>query len=71
MCFQTFWYSGFCTFCRRLTLGWPVYAFRAEALGRQMFNPPDQAPGSDPGLPGLSLEHPEDIPDFAPVCEIA
>ena len=56
---------------RRPTLGWPVYAFGAEALGRQMFNPPEQAPGSDPGLPGLSLEHPEDIPDFDPGCEIA
>ncbi len=56
---------------RRPTLGWPVYAFGAEALGQQMFYPPDQAPGSDPGLPALSLEHPEDIPYFDPGCEIA
>lgn len=33
----------------RLTLGWPVYAFGAEALGQTMMYPPDQAPGSDPG----------------------
>ncbi len=56
---------------RRPTLGWPVYAFGAEALGQRMLYPPDQAPGSDPGLPALSLEHPEDIPDFDPGCEIA
>lgn len=56
---------------RRPTLGWPVNAFGAEAISQQMLYPHDQAPGSDPGLPALNLEHPEDIPDFDPGCEIA
>jgi len=33
---------------RRLTLGWPVYAFGAEALGQVMMYPDSHAPGADP-----------------------
>lgn len=33
---------------RKLTLGWPVYAFGAEGLGQKMMYPERHAPGSDP-----------------------
>ena len=33
---------------RKLTIGWPVYAFGAEGLGQSMIYPERQAPGSDP-----------------------
>ena len=36
---------------RKLTLGWPVYAFGAEALGQFTMYPEQHAPGADPGLP--------------------
>ena len=36
---------------RKLTLGWPVYAFGAEALGQITMYPEQHAPGADPGLP--------------------
>jgi hypothetical protein len=55
----------------RLTLGWPVYAFGAEALGQTMMYPPDQAPGSDPGRALVRLEDPASIPAYNPDCEIA
>ena len=32
----------------RLTLGWPVYAFGAEALGKATMYPDQHAPGADP-----------------------
>ena len=32
----------------KLTLGWPVYAFGAEALGQVMMYPDEHAPGADP-----------------------
>ena len=34
---------------RKLTLGWPVYAFGAEALGQATMYPDQHAPGADPG----------------------
>ncbi|MFQ5435874.1 MAG: hypothetical protein ACE5FD_13430, partial [Anaerolineae bacterium] len=34
---------------RKLTLGWPVYGFGAEALGQTMMYPDKHAPGADPG----------------------
>ena len=55
----------------RLTLGWPVYAFGAEAIGQTMMYPDDQAPGSDPGEPMLSLERPDEIPEYDPDSEVA
>jgi hypothetical protein len=36
---------------RKLTLGWPVYAFGAECLGQVMMYPDQHAPGADPGEP--------------------
>ncbi len=36
---------------RKLTLGCPVYAFGAEALGQTMMYPDKHAPGADPGEP--------------------
>jgi hypothetical protein len=36
---------------RKLTLGWPVYAFGAECLGQATVYPDKHAPGSDPGEP--------------------
>ena len=36
---------------RKLTIGWPVYAFGAEALGQATIYPDQHAPGSDPGIP--------------------
>ncbi len=36
---------------RKLTLGWPVYGFGAEALGQIMMYPDKHAPGADPGEP--------------------
>lgn len=39
------------------TLGWPVYGFGAEAMGQLMMYPTDQAPGSDPGQPLISLDY--------------
>ena len=53
------------------TLGWPVYAFGAEALGQVMMYPQDQPPGSDPGAPLISLRRPEMIPRYDPGHEIA
>jgi hypothetical protein len=35
---------------RKLTLGWPVYAFGAEALGQATMYPDQHAPGADPGV---------------------
>ncbi len=35
----------------KLTLGWPVYAFGAEALGQVMMYPDKHAPGTDPEKP--------------------
>ena len=35
---------------RKLTLGWPVYAFGAEALGQTTMYPDQHAPGADPGV---------------------
>lgn len=35
---------------RKYTLGWPVYAFGAEALGQTMMYPPQHAPGADPEI---------------------
>lgn len=52
------------------TIGWPVYAFGAEALGQSMIYPPDQAPGSDPGVPLLNLD---DFNALSPInldCEV-
>ncbi len=34
---------------RKLTLGWPVYGFGAEALGQATMYPDQHAPGADPG----------------------
>jgi hypothetical protein len=39
---------------RKLTLGWPVYAFGAECLGQVMMYPDKHAPGADPGEPLLN-----------------
>jgi hypothetical protein len=39
---------------RKLTLGWPVYAFGAECLGQVMMYPDRHAPGADPGEPLLN-----------------
>lgn len=36
---------------RKLTLGWPVYAFGAECLGQAMMYPDRHAPGADPVKP--------------------
>ena len=36
---------------RKLTLGWPVYAFGAECLGQVMMYPDQHPPGVDPGKP--------------------
>ena len=36
---------------RKLTLGWPVYAFGAECLGQVMMYPNKHAPGADPERP--------------------
>ena len=36
---------------RKLTIGWPVYAFGAEALGQATMYPDQHAPGADPGVP--------------------
>ncbi|MBS1253101.1 MAG: hypothetical protein MAG451_02147 [Anaerolineales bacterium] len=36
---------------RKLTLGWPVYAFGAECLGQAMMYPDKHAPGADLGEP--------------------
>lgn len=55
----------------RLTVGCPVYAFSAEALGQAMLYPDVQAPGSDPGDPLLSLDQREEIPEFDSAGEIA
>ncbi|NOZ73568.1 MAG: hypothetical protein GXP38_17050 [Chloroflexi bacterium] len=55
----------------KLTLGWPAYAFAAEAMGQAMLYPEGHAPGVDPGEPlatmnkGGQLQIPEfgsDIP---------
>ena len=35
---------------RKMTLGWPVYAFGAEALGQATMYPDQHAPGADPGV---------------------
>ena len=55
---------------RRLTIGQPVYAFGAEALGQTMMYPEDQAPGSDPGVPLVTLDGWRDIPAFDPDNQI-
>jgi hypothetical protein len=34
---------------RKLTLGWPVYAYGAECLGQAVMYPDQHAPGADPG----------------------
>ena len=46
----------------RLTIGFPVYAFGAETLGQTMMYPDDQAPGSDPGNPLMTIDGWRDIP---------
>jgi len=55
----------------RLTLGWPVYAFGAEVLGQTMMYPSDQAPGSDPGVPLLTLTDWSNMPRYDPGHPIA
>ncbi len=40
---------------RKLTLGWPVYAFSVEALGQVMMYPDKHAPGPDMNKPLVSL----------------
>lgn len=56
---------------QRLTLGWPVYAFGAEILGQTMMYPSDQAPGSDPGVPLLTLNDWRNMPRYDPEHPIA
>lgn len=50
----------------KLTLGWPVYAFGAEAVGQAMMYPDQHAPGADPGEPMLNHTnmHVLRTPDF-------
>lgn len=55
----------------RLTIGWPVYAFGAEALGQTMMYPDDQAPGSDPGEPLVILESWRGMPGYDRDHEVA
>ncbi len=52
---------------RKLTLGWPAYAFSAEALGQAMLYPEGHVPGTDPGEPLLSGRYLDDVPalDFS------
>ncbi len=50
---------------KRLTLGWPVYAFGAEILGQTMIYPQDQAPGSDPGVPMLGFDNWRELPEYS------
>ena len=54
----------------RLTVGRPVYAFGAEALGQTMMYPDDQASGSDPGAPLVTLDGWRDVPAFDAENEI-
>ncbi|NOZ49447.1 MAG: hypothetical protein GXP37_05275 [Chloroflexi bacterium] len=42
---------------RKLTLGWPAYAFAAEALGQAMLYPEGHAPGADPAKPMANMEN--------------
>lgn len=42
---------------RKLTLGWPVYAFSAESLGQAMLYPEAHAPGADPGAPLINQDN--------------
>ncbi|MFQ5557622.1 MAG: uroporphyrinogen decarboxylase family protein, partial [Acidimicrobiales bacterium] len=55
----------------RLTIGYPVYAFGAESLGQTMMYPDDQAPGSDPGRPLVTIDGWRDIPGYDPDSEVA
>lgn len=51
---------------RKLTLGWPVYAFGAEALGQTMLYPDKRVPGADPGEPLVDRTNWRELgtPDF-------
>ena len=51
---------------RKLTLGWPVYAFGAEALGQATMYPDQHAPGADPGVSLVDRNnwHELKAPDF-------
>jgi hypothetical protein len=42
---------------RKLTLGWPAYAFGAECLGQVMVYPDEHAPGVDPGRPLINRKN--------------
>jgi len=52
------------------TIGWPVYAFGAEALGQLMIYPSNQAPGSDPGMPLINLDDFNGLPPINLDCEV-
>lgn len=55
----------------RLTIGSPVYAFGAETLGQMMMYPDDQAPGSDPGNPLMTIDGWRNIPGHDRDHEVA
>ncbi len=54
----------------RLTLGWPVYGFGAEALGQTMIYTEAQAPGSDPGFPLLDRDNWQNMPTYDPTIRL-
>ncbi len=51
---------------RKLTLGWPVYAFGAECLRQAMMYPDSHTPGTDPkkALVNRTNWHKLTTPDF-------